>query len=275
MRTAQALSTTQPSGELLTSHGEDARNRVGVLSGSFNPLTRAHEALADAAMVTGKLDVIVWVAPITSVNKEGVERASLVDRLLQMDAFTRGRGDALAIVNRGLYLDQAEILRDLQPQCDEFVMILGFDKIVQIFDPIYYSDRRAALDRLFSRVSALVAPRGDGDETALNDLLERPENQCYRGRITYCPLPKNFQGDSSTKARDAARSAAGMRRMRPLLAPEGRALADLPDVYAHVETGAIDRYLERQAIIARRALSPDDSTGVGLRLSELLRPRSA
>ena len=40
-----------------------------------------------------------------------------------------------------------------------FDHIYGYDKVVQIFDPRYYDDRDAALDRLFALSSLLVAPR--------------------------------------------------------------------------------------------------------------------
>jgi nicotinic acid mononucleotide adenylyltransferase len=261
-RQAQEVAATpDPCGALIASQAREPAPRVGMLSGSFNPLTRAHVALADSAQSAGRLDLTVWLIPVVAINKAGVERAALVDRILQMRAFVQTRGDALAVVNRGLYVEQANIVQKLIPGCEELLIVLGFDKIVQILDPVYYADRSAALDLLFSQVEALVAPRDGEDEAALAELLARPANQRYRARITFCPLPRRYQGDSSTEARAAASlGPAGARTVYTLLAPEGRALAALPDVYAPTSAAAPgDRYTQRQTLIAQVAAHPPAS----------------
>src|SRR5579859_1194655 len=81
-------STPYPAGRILSA-GESLQKsrRVGLLAGSFNPLTKAHVALAKAARAAGQLDTILWTLTVVTVDKEHVERASLVDRLLQMHAF--------------------------------------------------------------------------------------------------------------------------------------------------------------------------------------------
>jgi nicotinic acid mononucleotide adenylyltransferase len=265
--------TTDPCGALLAASTLDSPQRVGMLSGSFNPLTRAHVALANSAQAVGRLDMIVWMIPIIAINKANVERAALVDRLLQMRVFVQTRGDALAVVNRGLYVEQANIAQGLIPGCEELLMIVGFDKILQILDPAYYADRSAALDQLFSQVKALVAPRDGENEATLAELLALPGNQRYRTRITFCPLPRRYQGDSSTKARSAAsRGSAGVRTVQTLLAPEGRALAALPDVYAPVSSAEAqgDRYAQRQALIAQVAAHPPTPSATNHHISELL-----
>ena len=64
-----------------------AAMRVGVFAGTFNPLTRAHVTLANAARRAAGLDALIWACAAASVDKEQVERAALVDRLAQMRAF--------------------------------------------------------------------------------------------------------------------------------------------------------------------------------------------
>src|SRR5438067_11605468 len=54
---------------------------IAVLSGSFNPLTRGHEALIAAARREG-VDAVLLVLPGRAIDKEGVARAALVDRAL-------------------------------------------------------------------------------------------------------------------------------------------------------------------------------------------------
>ena len=46
------------------------------------------------------------------------------------------------------------------PALERLVFLVGFDKIVQIFDPRYYDDREDALRQLFSVASFAVAPAG-------------------------------------------------------------------------------------------------------------------
>ena len=95
-----------------------------------------------------------------TIDKERAEGALLEDRLLVLKLEARARRDwAVALVNRGLYVDQAELFRGALPGLRDLTFLVGFDKIVQIFDPRYYDDREAALGRLFGLASFAVAPR--------------------------------------------------------------------------------------------------------------------
>lgn len=201
--------------------------RVGVFAGSFNPLTRAHVALANAARRAAGLDALIWACAAASVDKERVERAALVDRLAQMSAFVVGRQrEALALLNRGLYVDEARTLRALLAPSTELTLIVGYDKIVQIFDPKYYADRDAALRALFSLARLLVAPReGEGAE-ALAALLAQPENRPFARYVRYLDVPAGYAHDSSTEARAlAAETPADIAALSRLLPPVGLALA--------------------------------------------------
>ncbi|HEX5159178.1 MAG TPA: hypothetical protein VFW17_18360 [Ktedonobacterales bacterium] len=201
--------------------------RVGVFAGSFNPLTRAHVALANAARRAAGLDALIWACAAASVDKERVERAALVDRLAQMSAFVVGRRrEALALLNRGLYVDEARTLRALLAPSTELTLIVGYDKIVQIFDPKYYADRDAALRALFSLARLLVAPReGEGAE-ALAALLAQPENRPFARYVRYLDVPAGYAHDSSTEARAlAAETPADIAALSRLLPPVGLALA--------------------------------------------------
>lgn len=228
--------------------------RVGMLAGSYNPLTRAHIALAEAARQTARLDAIVWACSAVTVNKEQVTRAGLPNRLAQLAAYlaatqsaalapppaqTQYAGaqddhhanrDALVILNHGLYVEQAQALRTLLAIEAELTIIVGFDKVVQIFDPRYYADRAAALQALFAQARLLVAPRDGQGEAALAALLARHENQPYAPYVTYCPLAPEYATDSSSEARQIAAplapaAIAASPELRRLLPPEGVALA--------------------------------------------------
>lgn len=182
-----------------------ALRRLALLPGSFNPLTDAHVALADLALESGHVDAVAYLLASRTVDKERVEGASLADRLICLIAYaeTHARQGVL-LVNRGLYVDQAEIARQTFPNLDELWFVVGYDKIVQIFDPRYYQDRDEALDRLFARASFLVSTRAPARPRDLDDFLSRPENRRYAGQVLRLDLPVAYQRLSSTRVRDAA-----------------------------------------------------------------------
>jgi nicotinamide-nucleotide adenylyltransferase len=174
--------------------------RTGLLPGSFNPPTEAHLALAEAGRDSG-LDAIVYVLSKRTVDKERVTGIPLADRLELLSRLAEPHGDGVAFVNRGLYVDQAAALRQVLPRARELVFLVGFDKIVQIFDPRYYDDRDVALSELFERASFLVAPRGESDERDLHALLEEPRNRAFRERVRGIALSPEHRHSSSTRVR--------------------------------------------------------------------------
>lgn len=235
-----------------------AAMRVGVFAGSFNPLTRAHVALANTARRAAGMDALIWACAAASVDKERVERAALVDRLAQMQAFVAGRRrDTLALLNRGLYVDEARTIRALLAPSAELTLIVGYDKIVQIFDPKYYADRDAALRALFSLARLLVAPReGEGAE-ALAALLAQPENRPFARHVRYLDVPAGYAHDSSTEARVlAAETPPDIAALSWLLPPAGLALALHTGAYRQAASADDDPYIVRARWLATLATLP-------------------
>ncbi|HEX8032884.1 MAG TPA: hypothetical protein VF510_03510 [Ktedonobacterales bacterium] len=229
-------------------HPEIARRarRVCLLAGSFNPLTQAHVAVAEAARNAAHLDVIIWVLTKVTIDKERVARASLPDRLGQLSAYIENApqagGNLLALLNRGLYVDQATAIRQLLDANAHLCMLVGFDKIVQILDPHYYSDREAALRALFAQAKLLVAPRAGAGEAELEALLVRPENAPYRHHVKFIPMPPEYQDESSTEVRALAarHDSASSKILSRLVTPEGLALIDTGAYVPVVTTGNVD-----------------------------------
>jgi nicotinamide-nucleotide adenylyltransferase len=232
---------------------------VGHFAGSFNPLTNAHVAIEEAVRAVGGLDCVVWACAAVTVDKERVERASVADRLAQLAAYVHGaRGSAVALVNRGLYVEQARALRARMDRRAQLSIIVGFDKAVQIFDPRYYADRDAALRELFALARLLVSPRAGAGADDLAALLAHPENRPFARHVTFVPVSTAHAGDSSTEARrllaaspDPLQPGQEQRALIELVAPEGLALAR--------ETGAYersDRYAARMRLIHELAALP-------------------
>jgi nicotinamide-nucleotide adenylyltransferase len=209
--------------------------RLGLLPGSFNPPTVAHTELASAGLASGAVDAVLFSLSTHTVDKEEIVGAALEDRLLLLELLSEADPRfGVVLVNRGLYVEQAELIRILVPHVEELYFLLGFDKIVQILDPRYYDDRDAALRRLFALSGILVAPRGDAGSTDLEALLSRPENREFAPSIRPIELVPTL--------RDVASS-----RIRRSLGQGQSVVEDLaPDVRLFVhETGAYDRVPDR------------------------------
>lgn len=224
--------------------------RLAVLPGSFNPLTNAHLALARAALQSGLVDAVDYLLASRTVNKERIEGASLSDRLICLTESTRSEPrEGVMLVNRGLYVEQAEDIRLSLPSLEELWFVVGYDKIVQIFDHRYYVDRDAALDRLFTLASFLVSPRDKEGATDLRELLERPENRRYADRIQYRNLAETYRRLSSTRLRQMAKVGGVLTDAPPIVL---RFVAETHAYEPPIEMPdgeKIDRYAWREKVI--------------------------
>src|SRR5439155_24398494 len=134
-----------------------------------------------------------------TIDKERPQGALLEDRLLVLELHARRTaGRAVGLTNRGLYVEQAELIRSELPHLDRLTFLVGFDKIVQIFDPRYYDQRDAALRRLFRLAGFAVAPRAGAGPAELAELLARPENRPFAGPVRPLALAREYAEVSSS-----------------------------------------------------------------------------
>lgn len=176
--------------------------RVGILCGSFNPLTLAHTELAERAIEVFGLDQVFFTLAKVTVDKEHVTGLSLEDRVLSLSLYAeRHPSLGVALVNRGLYFQQAQAFHSLFGDQTTLSFLIGMDKLLQIFDPRYYQDRDAALLQLFSLASLIVANRGDMDEQSFTQLLDQPENRPFRQYVRFFTLPTTVTDLSATQVR--------------------------------------------------------------------------
>lgn len=181
-------------------------SRLGILSGSFNPLTNAHLALAEAAKAAYHLDEVLFAISRVTIEKETVREACLEDRLLLLRLFAeRHHGFGVVLVSHGLYADQAQAFRRAFPALAELDFLVGFDKVVQLFDPRYYADRETALHTFFAQAHLITAPRNDRSLEDLDRLLRLPENRAFSPRVLPLSLPEEYRSLSATKVREMVR----------------------------------------------------------------------
>ena len=114
------------------------RGNIVVFPGSFNPPTNAHLAMLRQARVFARKQGGDWqvYAALSkySVDKEAVERMTLLDRVVLLERVLKSQGShaGIMLLNRGLYVEQARGLRAAFPRARRLLFLVGFDKIVQI-----------------------------------------------------------------------------------------------------------------------------------------------
>ncbi len=177
-----------------------------VFPGSFNPPTNAHIALLQQSrLFAHKYEPAYLYAAISkrTVDKEQVERPTWLDRIDLLNTVLHKylQNTGIILFNRGLYVEQAQALRASFPDVQRIFFLLGFDKIMQIFDPHYYQDRDASLVALFSLAELLVAPRGNDGEKELDALLHRPENERFAQYVHSLSFDPQYRQMSSTLIR--------------------------------------------------------------------------
>ena len=255
-------SAAPPAACLLSAPPHPPPQRLGVLCGSFNPLTLAHVVLAQHACHAFQLDQLFYTVAKVTVDKERVTGMGLEDRLLLLLLHVEQQQYlGVALVNRGLYFEQAQAFQSLFDKRVELFFIVGMDKLVQILDARYYQDREAALDQLFALTSLVVANRGDMARRVFDELLQRSANQPYRDAIHFLPLPESVSDLSSTAIRKTVSEATSLSAHVP--AEVARFLTEARPYVApgsDIEGGQedeIDAYAVRLALFDRLATVRD------------------
>jgi len=200
------LDAQGPPQALVVPGSPSPEGKIIVFPGSFNPPTLAHIALLKQAWHYARIQgpMHIYAALSTHVtDKEDVQRPILLDRIILLEAVLRKhvRHTGILLFNRGLYVEQAEAVYRAFPEVSKLYFLIGFDKIVQIFDPRYYKDRDVALTELFELADFLVAPRGKAGPEELRMLLDRPENRNYARHVHMLPLSATYRDISSTRIR--------------------------------------------------------------------------
>jgi nicotinic acid mononucleotide adenylyltransferase/predicted RNA-binding protein with PIN domain len=125
---------------------------TGVYPGSFDPLTVAHLAIAEAARRTAQLDRIDLTLSRVALGKEDRAHASVDARAAAIRRAARTR-PWLAVA-----ITDAQLIADIAAGYD--VVVMGADKWAQVRDPAWYGGDATARDRaLASLPRVLVAPR--------------------------------------------------------------------------------------------------------------------
>jgi nicotinamide-nucleotide adenylyltransferase len=197
---------------------------VGLLAGSFDPMTLAHAALVQSGL--RRVDLVVLVYAVRTLPKAAGAPPPLLDEGERIEALRRfcasHPGTALGLSSHGLLADQVAAAGRRFPRSELFVL-MGSDKLLQLFDPGWYADRDAALGRLFESARVLVAVRS-GDERAIAEAMARPDHARWAQSVSLLDVPPAVAALSSGEVRRRIREGGDVRQLVP---------AQVRDVLAH------------------------------------------
>jgi nicotinic acid mononucleotide adenylyltransferase len=189
--------------------------RVALLPGSFDPITVAHAALADAARDWA--DLVVLVYSVRTVPKDVEAEPPLLaepERIQALTRFCAARpGTAVGLCSHGLLVDHVRAAAERFPPA-ELAVVVGSDKVVQLFDPAWYEDHEAALDELFGRATVLYAIR-EGEADAVRATLSHPANVRWQVRLQRIDVAPEVAAVSSRMVRSLLRRGDDMSHLLP------------------------------------------------------------
>jgi len=195
---------------------------VALLAGSFDPITVAHLAMAEAAL--GGSDLVVLTYSVRTLPKETAVAPPLLseaERIATVASVCAGRpGLALGLSSHGLLADQVAAARALFPGA-AISVVLGSDKLRQLFDPRWYEDIGASLLGLFAEAELRYALR-EGDD--VGEALAGAARLGPAARVAPLPVDPAVAAVSSRGVRELARAGSDVSALVP---PEAlRAVVD-------------------------------------------------
>jgi nicotinic acid mononucleotide adenylyltransferase len=190
---------------------------VAVLDASFNPPTRAHLHMLDAAVERLGLSRTMLLLAKQNADKP-VVGATLPQRLQMMTKIAVEREPAGTMVcgatAHPLFVDKAAALHALCGAGARIVLLVGFDTWVRVVDPKYYAPGGLddALRQIFERVEVAVVSREPGSASNLEASMSVEEQErrvrslpadVVRGRLHFLVNPPDVAGLSSSAIRKA------------------------------------------------------------------------
>lgn len=129
--------------------------KLGVLPGSFNPLSIAHVELAEAALA--HVDEVLYVVPSALPHKEYFG-ATLEQRIGMIEAAGIAETHSIASTGQPLFVDIARECGEIYGPEVRLLFVCGRDAAERILKWDY--GREGAADEMMRSFELLVAPRG-------------------------------------------------------------------------------------------------------------------
>ena len=170
-------------------HRTSAKNprKLGILPGSFNPLTIAHIELAQAAQ--SHVDEVLLVVPSVFPHKD-YSGATLEERIAMIESAGLNMPHSIATTEQGLFLDIARECREYYGPELRLYFLCGRDAAERILTWDY--GRPGVAEEMLQHFELLVAPRGG--------LFEPPAHLGHR--IHPLEIRGEFDAVSSSEVRE-------------------------------------------------------------------------
>ena len=189
--------------------------RLGIFSGSFNPLTLAHAKMIEDTIAEFQLDELLLLLAKANVDKT-VFGLPLAARLLTLKRYTKNREKfSVGVSSHGRYIDKVTALKVILPPETEFHFIVGYDTLVRIFDPKYYTDFHTELGELFVDARFIVANRAEADVETIASFMDQPEIRQYIPYVSCLLLPDVYAYMSSTEVRELLKRGEAIEHLVP------------------------------------------------------------
>ena len=189
--------------------------KLGIFSGSFNPLTLAHAKMIEDTLAEYQLDELLLLLAKANVDKT-VFGLPLAARLLTLNSYAKNRERfSVGVSSHGRYIDKVTALKVILPPETEFHFIVGYDTLVRIFDPKYYTDFHAELTELFIEARFVVANRAEADIKTIESFMDQPEIRQYIPYVSCLLLPDVYAYMSSTEVRELLKRGEAIEHLVP------------------------------------------------------------
>lgn len=175
---------------------------VGILGGTFDPIQRAHLAMAHAALAHGLVESVVLIPAKQNPHKDQLPHASDEARLAMIQ---RAIGTAPHLYYSDIEITSPERsythstitkLRQLLPKATKVFFLLGADAARSL-------PRWHRIDELASMMDGfLVFPRHE-TVASVCDELSLKSHKALTAKMTALPLDQHYQEISSTSIRNA------------------------------------------------------------------------
>jgi len=175
---------------------------LGVLPSSFNPPTKAHQALIESARGVKPIDEVLLVLDRKPLDKR-IFGATLEERIsMILLCFEKDPTVSVAFTNRGRFVEKLELVMRSYPDNTIVRFIVGYDTLTRVLDEKYYENRDAALARLFADSEFLVATRGNAGVDDIERLILQERNRPFANKIIPFDIPLPIRQLSSTQIRE-------------------------------------------------------------------------
>jgi nicotinate (nicotinamide) nucleotide adenylyltransferase len=164
--------------------------RLGIFPGAFNPPTRAHLALAEAAL--DRLDEVVFVLPRVFPHKP-YEGAPFTERVKMLERAAAGAARySIAAAERGLFIEIARECRRDYGESAALAILCGRDAAERIVTWDYGG--AGTIEQMLDEFELLVAARG----------CEYAPPAHLASRISVLPISAEFSEVSASEVRRRA-----------------------------------------------------------------------